>query len=173
MGKTIKSYPLGTSLLHYHIPCVVTCCFQIVESTLTSIAKQSINIHDSHKMKPGKRRWNPPRRPDDRGNTANKRPKAADRRPKQNQAGQSRANHAASDSHVSDRDARQNIRQNTDTTHPAHPNFNVRASNIDIQVGTSQRQPAVSTDQFPSHAPQQSGQQRCEESTPSHSAVSI
>jgi hypothetical protein len=47
-----------------------------------------------------------------------------------------RANHAASDSHVSDRDARQNIRQNTDTTHPAHPNFNVRASNIDIQVGT-------------------------------------
>jgi hypothetical protein len=49
----------------------------------------------------------------------------------------------------------------------------VRASNIDIQVGTSQRQPAVSTDQFPSHASQQSGQQRCEESTPSHSAVSI
>ena len=49
----------------------------------------------------------------------------------------------------------------------------MRASNIDIQVGTFQRQPAVSTDQFPSHAPQQSGQQRCEESTPSHSAVSI
>jgi hypothetical protein len=27
----------------------------------------------------------------------------------------------------------------------------VRASNIDIQVGTFQRHPAVSTDQFPSH----------------------
>ena len=49
----------------------------------------------------------------------------------------------------------------------------MRASNIDLQVGTFQRQPAVSSDQFLSHAPQLSGQQRCEESTPSHSAVSI
>ena len=113
------------------------------------------------------------RRSDDTGNTANKKPKAADRRPKQNQAGPSRASHAASDSHVSDTDAGQNIRQNTDTTHPAHPGSNVRASIIDIQVDTFQRQPAVSRDQFPSHAPQQSAQQRCEESTPSHSAVSI
>jgi hypothetical protein len=55
------------------------------------------------------------RRPDDTGNTANKKPKAADRRPKQNQAGPSRASHAASDSHFSDTDAGQNIRQNTDT----------------------------------------------------------
>jgi hypothetical protein len=30
-------------------------------------------------MKPAKRRRNPPKRPDDTGNTANKRPKAADR----------------------------------------------------------------------------------------------
>ena len=44
----------------------------------------------------------------------------------------------------------------------------MRASNIDLQVGTFQRQPAVSSDQFLSHAPQLSGQQRCEESTPSH-----
>jgi hypothetical protein len=121
-------------------------------------------------MKPAKRRRNSPRRPDDTGNTANKRPKAADRRPRQNQAGPSRDSHAASDSNVSDTDTGQNIRQNTDTTHPTHPDSNVRASNIDIQVGTFQRQYAVSTDQFPSHAPQQSGQQRCEESTPSHSA---
>ena len=35
----IKSYPLGTLLLHYHIPCDVTCCFQIFESTPISIAK--------------------------------------------------------------------------------------------------------------------------------------
>ena len=34
----IKSYPLGTSLLHYHIHCDVTCCFQIFESTPISIA---------------------------------------------------------------------------------------------------------------------------------------
>ena len=124
-------------------------------------------------MKPAKRRRNPPKRPDDTGNTANKRPKAADRRPKQNQTGPNRASHAASDSHFSDTDAGQNIRQNTDTTHPAHLDSNVRASNIDLQVGTFQRQPAVSSDQFLSHAPQLSGQQRCEESTPSHSAVSI
>ena len=130
-------------------------------------------MHNSHKKKPAKRRRNPPRRPDDTGNTANKRPKEADSRPKQNQAGPSRASHAASDSHFSDTDAGQNIRQNTDTTHPAHPDSNMRASNIDIQVGTFQRHPAVSTDQFPSHAPQQSGQKKCEETTPSHSAVSI
>jgi len=37
----IKSYPLGTSFLHYHIPCDVTCCFQIFESTPISIAKIS------------------------------------------------------------------------------------------------------------------------------------
>ena len=92
-----------------------------------------------------------PRRPDDTGNTANKRSKVADRRPKQNQAGPSRASHAASDSHFSEADAGQNIRQNTDTAHPAHSDSNVRASNIDIQVGTFQRHPAVSTDQFPSH----------------------
>ena len=91
-------------------------------------------------MKPAERRRNPPRRPDDTGNTANKRPKAADRSPKQNQAGPSRASHAVSDSHVSDKEAGQNTRQNTDTTHPAHPNSNVRASNIYIQVGTFQRQ---------------------------------
>ena len=102
-------------------------------------------------MNPAKRRRNPPRRPDDTGNTANKRPKAADRGPKQNQAGPSRANHAASDSHFSETDAGQNIRQNTDTAHPAHSDSNVRASSIDIQVGTFQRHPAVSTDQFPSH----------------------
>jgi hypothetical protein len=35
----IKSYPLGTSLLYYYIPCDVTCCFQIFESTPISIAK--------------------------------------------------------------------------------------------------------------------------------------
>jgi hypothetical protein len=35
----IKSYPLATSLLHYHIPCDVACCFQIFESTPISIAK--------------------------------------------------------------------------------------------------------------------------------------
>ena len=35
----IKSYPLGTSLLYYHIPCDVTCCFQIFESTPIAIAK--------------------------------------------------------------------------------------------------------------------------------------
>ena len=57
----------------------------------------------------------PPRRPDDTGNTANKRPKIADRRPKQNKAGSSRASNEASDSHFSDTDAGQNIRQNTDT----------------------------------------------------------
>jgi hypothetical protein len=43
------------------------------------------------------------------------------------------------------------IRQNTDTTHPTHPDSNVRASSIVIQVGKFQRHPAVSTDQFPSH----------------------
>ena len=117
--------------------------------------KYSINIHDSHKLKPAKRRWKSPRRPDDTGNTANKRPKAADITPKQNQAGPSRDSHAASNSHVLDTDTGQSIRQNTDTTHPTHPDSNVRASNIDIQVGTFQPQPAVSTDQFPSHAPQQ------------------
>ena len=86
-----------------------------------------ILINEAHK------RWrNPPRRPDDTGNTANKRPKAEDRRPKQNHARPSRASHAASDSHVSDTDAGQIIRQNTDTAHPGHPDSNVRASNIDI-----------------------------------------
>jgi hypothetical protein len=50
---------------------------------------------------------------------------------------------AASNSHVLDTDTGQSIRQNTDTTHPTHPDSNVRASNIDIQVGTFQRQPAV------------------------------
>ena len=77
--------------------------------------------------------------------------KVADRRPKQNKAGPSRASHEASDSNFSDTDDGQNIKQNTDTAHPAHSDSNVRASNIDIQVGTFQRQPAVSTDQFPSH----------------------
>jgi hypothetical protein len=74
-------------------------------------------------------------RPDDTGNTANKRPKAADRGPKQNQAEPSRASHAASDIHFSETDAGQHIRQNTDTAHPAHSDSNVRASNIDLQVG--------------------------------------
>jgi hypothetical protein len=124
-------------------------------------------------MKPAKRRRNPPRRPDDTGNTANKRPKAADRRPKQNQAGPSRDSHDASDSHISHTDAGQNIRQNTDTTHPADPDYNVRASNIDIYKLVHYNDSLQSADQFQSHAPQQSGQQRCEESTPSHSAVSI
>lgn len=67
----------------------------------------------------------------------------------------------------------QNIRQNTDTTHPAHPDSKASASSMDIQVGTFQRQSAVGIDQFLSHATQQPGQQRCEESTPSHSVVSI
>ena len=70
-------------------------------------------------MKPAKDGGTPPpRRPDDTGNTANKRPKVADRRPKQNKAGPSRASHEASDSHFSETDAGQNIRQNTDTAHP-------------------------------------------------------
>ena len=64
-------------------------------------------------------------RPDDTGNTADKRPKAADRRPKQNKAGPSRASHAASDSHFSETDAGQNIRQNTHTAHPAHSDSNL------------------------------------------------
>lgn len=87
-------------------------------------------------MKPEKTRRNLPRRPADRGNAANKRQKVADRRPNQNQAGPSRASHAASESNVSE--VGQNIRHNTNTTHAAHPDSNVRASNIDIhvQVGT-------------------------------------